>query len=47
MNGDDQYFQSAPAVVIYSYGNFNRVRSKHSVRVDPIGKSEETLLRRR
>jgi len=47
MNGDDQYFQFALALVIYSYGNVNRARSKHSARLDPIGKSEETLLRRR
>ena len=47
MNGDDQYFQFALALVIYSYGNVNRARSKHSGPVDPIGKSEETLLRRR
>jgi hypothetical protein len=43
----DQYFQFALGLVIYSYGNVNRARSKHSARLDPIGKSEETLLRRR
>ncbi len=47
MNGDDQYFQFALGLVIYSYGNADRARSEHSVRVDPIGKSEETLLCRR
>jgi hypothetical protein len=47
MNGDDLYFQFALALVFYSYGNLNRARSEHSPRVDPIGKSEETLLRRR
>jgi hypothetical protein len=40
-------FQFALTLVIYSYGNSNRARFKHSARVDPIGKSEETLLRRR
>ena len=40
-------FQFALALVIYSYGNPNRARSKHSAPVDPTGKSEETLLRRR
>jgi hypothetical protein len=38
----DQYIQFALALVIYSYGNVNRARSKHSARLDPIGKSEET-----
>jgi hypothetical protein len=47
MNGDDQYFQFALALVIYSYGNVNRARSKHSARMGPIGKSEKTLLRSR